>query len=155
MRKFFNYYFGTVLAALLGLFAGVSAYTFYYAKGYSYLSNDPTACTNCHVMREQFDGWQKATHHAFATCNDCHVPQTLAMKYYTKAEHGYRHSAAFTLMNFHEPIEMKSSSTNVVLHNCVRCHSGLIRELHPGTNKPNEQLDCLNCHRSVGHGPTK
>ncbi len=66
-----------LLAALVGVLCGVGAYTFYYAKGASYLSNDPQACVNCHIMREQFDSWQKSSHHAAATCNDCHVPHSL------------------------------------------------------------------------------
>ena len=32
----------------------------YYAQGFSYLSDDPAACANCHIMREHYDGWQKA-----------------------------------------------------------------------------------------------
>jgi cytochrome c nitrite reductase small subunit len=40
-----------VLAVLGGLIVGLGAYTFLYAKGYSYLTNNPEACTNCHVMR--------------------------------------------------------------------------------------------------------
>ena len=44
---------GTVLGGLIGLALGVGAYTFVYAKGYSYLSNDPQACANCHVMENQ------------------------------------------------------------------------------------------------------
>ena len=66
--------------ALGGVVLGLSGYTFYYAEGGSYLSNDPKACVNCHVMREQYDGWQKASHHAVATCNDCHTPHAFIPK---------------------------------------------------------------------------
>ena len=61
--------------ALAGILAGVGAYTFAYAKGGSYLLDDPQACVNCHVMREHLDGWQQSAHHAHAVCNDCHLPQ--------------------------------------------------------------------------------
>ncbi|HUF79037.1 MAG TPA: cytochrome c nitrite reductase small subunit, partial [Thermoanaerobaculia bacterium] len=37
-------------AVLLGAAAGLGAFTFGYAKGYSYLTNDPAACANCHLM---------------------------------------------------------------------------------------------------------
>jgi cytochrome c nitrite reductase small subunit len=37
----------------LGLAVGVGLYTFWYGKGYSYMSNDPAACANCHIMNEQ------------------------------------------------------------------------------------------------------
>ena len=38
------------------------------------------------VMREQYNGWQKASHHAVATCNDCHVLHEVVPKYLVKAE---------------------------------------------------------------------
>ena len=57
----------------LGAAAGVGAYTFIYARGAPYLTNDPNACVNCHVMREQYDGGGKSSHRAVAVCNDCHT----------------------------------------------------------------------------------
>lgn len=145
---------GLALSALVGLFLGLSTYTFGYAEGLSYLSNDPRACVNCHVMRDQYDGWQKASHHAHAACNDCHVPHDLVGKYYVKAEHGLRHSYGFTLNNFHEPIRIKESSRRVVLHNCVGCHEGLVADIaHAGGS--GEVADCIRCHTNVGHGPTR
>ena len=44
------------IAVLAGLAIGLGGYTFVYAKGYSYLLNDPDACANCHIMRDQLDG---------------------------------------------------------------------------------------------------
>jgi cytochrome c nitrite reductase small subunit len=144
-----------LLSMSLGLFGGVGTYTFYYANGASYLSNDPKACVNCHIMREQYDGWQKASHHAVATCNDCHVPHDLVGKYLTKAENGFMHSKAFTFENFHEPIQMRERSKRVVQNNCLYCHSDLLMEIvkHPATES--EPMDCIRCHRDVGHGPTR
>ena len=56
---------------MLGFVLGGGAYTFIYAKGASYLTNDPKACINCHVMQEQYDGWIKSSpfeiHHAWHT----------------------------------------------------------------------------------------
>jgi len=40
-----------ILGVLIGVVIGVGGYTFIYAKGYSYLTNDPAACANCHVMQ--------------------------------------------------------------------------------------------------------
>lgn len=46
-----------VAAALLsGAVVGIGGFTFVYARGGAYLTNDPTACANCHVMREQYQG---------------------------------------------------------------------------------------------------
>ena len=55
-----------ILACLLGVLLGVGLYTFTYGEGFSYLSNNPEACVNCHVMQDQYDSWQKGTHHAAA-----------------------------------------------------------------------------------------
>src|SRR5436189_6239298 len=113
----------------IGTALGVGAYTFRYAEGMSYFSNDPKACVNCHVMREHYDGWQKASHHTVAVCNDCHVPHDFVGKYLTKAEHGFWHSKGFTLQDFHEPITIKSRSAHVVQENCIECHASLVREI--------------------------
>jgi cytochrome c nitrite reductase small subunit len=75
-----------VIALMVGSAAGIGGYTFVYAKGASYLSNDPRACANCHIMQDHLDGWIKASHRSVATCNDCHTPPGLVPKYFTKAE---------------------------------------------------------------------
>lgn len=137
---------GLLLSAVIGVAIGIAAHTATYAEATSYLSDDPRACVNCHVMRDQHDGWQKGAHHAVATCNDCHVPQGFVGKVLAKAEHGYRHSTAFTFQNFHEPIRITTADATIVRDNCVRCHAGLVSELvgHRETN-------CLHCHARVGH----
>lgn len=146
---------GIALGTLFGVFTGMSCYTFYFAEGLSYLSNDPKACINCHIMNEHFDGWQKSPHHAVATCNDCHVPQDFIGKYLTKADHGYRHSKGFTLQDFHEPIQIKESSLRVVQQNCVRCHSELTSEITFHQDGAENPLNCIACHSSVAHGPVR
>ena len=60
-----------VLGLAIGIAAGVGAYTFAYAKGWSYLTDNAAACANCHVMQEQYDGWLKSSHRSAAVCNDC------------------------------------------------------------------------------------
>lgn len=39
-----------VVVVAAGLAVGVGGYTFVYARGASYLTNDPAACANCHVI---------------------------------------------------------------------------------------------------------
>jgi cytochrome c nitrite reductase small subunit len=143
---------GLALSCLLGVFIGVSAFTFEAAQGGSYLSNDPTACTNCHIMRPQYDSWQKSSHHAFATCNDCHVPPGFLGKYFTKAENGYRHSWGFTFQNFHEPIQLHPRSRPIIQNNCVYCHGELMSEITVHESHWGQTTDCIRCHSSVGHG---
>ena len=84
------------LAALIGM----GAFTFHYGEGLSYFSTNPDACANCHIMRPQLDSYRKSSHHAVATCVDCHLPRSFLSKYLAKAENGWNHSTAFTFQNF-------------------------------------------------------
>jgi cytochrome c nitrite reductase small subunit len=143
---------GLFLSCVLGVLIGTGLFTIDYADATSYLSSDPAACVNCHIMREQYDGWQKAPHHAVAACNDCHVPHDLIGKYATKVDHGYRHSKGFTLQDFHEPIRIKEHSLRVVQENCLRCHADFVDPLVTHYGSTEEVVDCVHCHRDVGHG---
>lgn len=144
---------GMVLALVIGVLVGLGSYTFVYAEGFSYIKNDPEACLNCHIMREQYDGWQHASHHAAASCNDCHVPHDLLGKYLTKASQGYRHSKAFTLQDFHEPIRITPADLQIVQNNCVRCHQELVDPINQAMHTAT--TDCVHCHARVGHGATR
>jgi cytochrome c nitrite reductase small subunit len=144
------------LCVLAGIPLGLGGYTFWYAEGASYFSNDPKACVNCHVMREPHDSWQKASHHAAATCNDCHVPHGPVAKYLVKAENGFWHSKAFTLQDFHEPIRIRPGNARVVRAACLHCHRDLVAEvLGHGTGDGSGPADCVRCHAAVGHGPPR
>lgn len=140
------------LAVLVGLMFGLGGFTFYYGEGLSYFSKDPRACMNCHIMRPQFDSWQKASHHTAATCVDCHLPHGFISKYISKAENGYRHSKAFTLQNFHEPISITKKNSRILQENCIECHSSIIENLTHGSTSSSDAISCIHCHRSVGHG---
>src|SRR3954453_14452480 len=109
---------GAAIAVAIGLAGGLGCFTFIYAHGASYLGNDPKACANCHIIREEFDAYVKSSHRSVATCNDCHTPPGLAAKYLTKAEHGFFHSLAFTTGDFHEPIVIKERSRRVTETAC-------------------------------------
>lgn len=139
------------LLICFGLVIGLGSYSVIYAKGYSYLSDDPNACINCHIMRENLDTWSKSTHHHVAKCNDCHLPHNIVGKYAVKALNGFNHSAAFTLGNYKDPIQIKEHSLNIVKNSCVSCHGEMTQALNHLNNNKNETSDCLHCHRSVGH----
>lgn len=148
--------FGLALSLLIGVMLGLGLYTFDYAEGTSYLSNDPRACVNCHIMREQYDGWQKASHHGVATCNDCHVPHDLVGKYVAKVDHGYRHSKGFTFQDFHEPIQITPRDRGIVEMNCLRCHEQFVSEILPHPRPTTQDpIGCTKCHSDVGHGPRR
>jgi len=139
-----------VVSAGIGVTAGLGAYTFLYAKGSAYLTNDPAACRNCHVMDAQYDGWIKSSHRAVATCNDCHTPAGHVAKYATKALNGYHHSFAFTSGRFHEPIQITERNRRITNHACRKCHDDIVQAIDVGAVAGGE-LDCLRCHRNVGH----
>jgi cytochrome c nitrite reductase small subunit len=141
-----------ILAVLLGMALGVGGFTLHYAEGLSYLSTDPAACMNCHIMRPQFDAWQKASHHTMATCVDCHLPATGLRKWIAKADHGYRHSKAFTFQDFVEPIEITPGDAEIVQENCLRCHGELLHDQVAGATTSRDAIRCVHCHSGVGHG---
>jgi cytochrome c nitrite reductase small subunit len=146
---------GIALSVLIGAALGAGGYTVNYAEGTSYLSSDPTACVNCHIMRDKYDGCQKASHHAVATCNDCHVPHDFIPKYLVKAENGFWHSKGFTLQDFHEPIQLRTVSSRILNTNCLKCHESLVGDVLGHAAADERATLCTHCHASVGHGPSR
>lgn len=140
-----------VLALSIGVAAGIGGYTFRYAEGLSYLSTDPKACVNCHIMQPQYDAWQKASHHQSAVCVDCHLPESFFAKYLAKAENGWRHGERFTTQNFVEPIVVQAAGRAILQQNCLRCHGELVHAIR-GASARDEALSCLHCHANAGHG---
>ncbi len=121
----------------------------------SYLGDAAETCANCHIMRDHYDAWQKASHHAVATCNDCHVPQSFIPKYIAKAINGYNHSKAFTLQNFHYPIQLHGATVKLVQNNCVRCHGDMVSQVLDAGCQADNSIHCARCHADVGHDPTR
>ena len=141
-----------ILFGLFGGIVGLGSFTFIHAKGYSYLADEAAACANCHIMRDVYDAWNRGSHKAVAVCNDCHVPHdSIISKYAVKAIDGIKHSAAFTLNNFHEPIRITGMNYDIAQQNCLRCHGELTALIgHVSSRNP---TDCLRCHANVGHEP--
>ena len=143
---------GILLGITLGAAIGVGAYTFAYAKGWSYLTDNPEACANCHIMRGEFDAWLKSSHRSVATCNSCHTPANFIGKYKTKATNGFWHSFYFTTGLYEDNIQIRPHSKEITEQACRHCHEeivGAIEATHPPTT--DAQLECLRCHRTVGH----
>lgn len=136
----------------VGVLAGLGSFTFVYAKGSSYMGNDPSACANCHVMNEQYAAWQRSSHHAVAACNDCHAPHDKVGKWVTKAVNGYHHSLAFTTGRFPDPIRIGPANRAVTEGTCRSCHAAVVDAIdHAPRPGEGQTLSCLSCHRSVGH----
>lgn len=139
-------------AVLFGVMAGLGAYTFVYAKGYSYMTNDPQACANCHIMRDHYAAWTRASHRSVAVCNDCHTPPGFVPKYITKARNGFWHSFYFTTGRYPDPIRITPRNHRVTELACRKCHAELTAAIDPGhgDRAPNG-IACTTCHNDVGH----
>ncbi len=134
----------------LAIFTGIGVFTFGYGGGLSYLSNDPAACANCHIMNDHYDSWQASSHKHVATCNDCHLSHHPLGKWMVKADNGFFHSLAFTTGNFHEPIQIKPRNRRVTQNACLYCHADFVHNLLP-SEPHGDMLQCVHCHKQVGH----
>lgn len=143
-------FWNVAIASILGILFGLGIFTFSYAEGLSYFSNDPNSCMNCHVMRDQFEAWNHSSHKAVATCNECHTPHhNVVAKYTVKAINGFNHSMRFTLGNFPDPIRIRAMNERVALRNCAECHADQVSQMH--VSATGQEADCVACHGNVGH----
>ena len=144
-----------------GVLTGLLIFIFYISNAFSYLSDEPETCINCHVMYTQYATWQHSSHARVTTCNDCHVPHNnIFSKYFFKAKDGLRHSTMFTLRLEPQVIHIKEAGIRVVQENCERCHESLISYHETfeyvwaggkGEDDNKERL-CWDCHRETPHG---
>jgi len=135
-----------VVGVLIGVVVGVGSYTFIYAKGYSYITNNPAACANCHVMQSTYAAWSRGPHRSVAVCNDCHTPHDLLGKYLTKASNGFRHSFYFTTGRYPDAIEITPRNRAITENNCHRCHQPIVDQIEHGG-----RVSCIRCHDDAGH----
>lgn len=141
-----------------GLLTGLFIYVFYISRAYSYLSDDPSTCMNCHIMAPQYATWNHSSHRERANCNDCHVPHNNVLnKYYFKAKDGLRHATVFTLRKEPQVILIKEEGKQVVQDNCIRCHLDLISNEKVMNytsvfHHARSDRQCWECHRETPHG---
>ena len=141
-----------------GIIAGLGGYTVYMSRAHSYLSDDPSACVNCHIMTPYHQSWNHSSHAQWATCNDCHVPQDNILKGYAfKAKDGLYHAAVFTLRKEPQAIRPRDESYEVIMNNCIRCHTQLNTEfvktgmISYCDVKEGKGKACWDCHTEVPH----
>lgn len=141
-----------------GIIVGLGGYTVYMSRAYSYLSDDPSACINCHIMTPYYQSWDHSSHAQWATCNDCHVPQDNMLKGYAfKAKDGLYHAAIFTLGAEPQAIRPRDESYGVIMDNCIRCHTQLNTDfVNTGMIsycdvKEGKGKACWDCHSDVPH----
>ncbi len=142
----------------VGVLLGLGGLTLYVGNATSYLSDDPRACMNCHVMAPQYATWERSSHARVTVCNDCHVPHDNAVrKYAFKAMDGTRHSFMFTFRMEPQVIRIHDAGTAVVQENCIRCHSDLLFKVSERNVTLTAQQHgggklCWECHRETPHG---
>lgn len=146
---------------LLGISVGLFVFLFYVSNAYSYLSDNPKTCVNCHIMTPQYATWFHSSHREYATCNDCHVPHNnIVNSYYFKAKDGLRHATVFTMRAEPQAIIIKDEGHKVVHQNCIRCHNHLIDDpkmntIHAGFYNERTDRTCWECHKEVPHGKVR
>lgn len=139
----------------IGFVFGVGAFTFWYANGFSYFSDDSKACNNCHVMNEVYKDWNTGSHKNRASCSDCHIPEGFAAKWTMKAQSGFNHAYAFTLKDLPTNFMPTEKTKVVVQENCIRCHGKMASNVvNPTTSivhNYDNALSCVSCHKNIGH----
>jgi len=143
---------------------GFFGYMVYISKALSYLSHDPKACINCHVMNTQYATWQHSSHAREAACIDCHLPtDSFVNKYISKAVDGWNHSKAFTLNTYDHAIKISDDGARRVQANCISCHKSITSTLSSNADKYHNFDEpyvengrkCWSCHKEVPHGKAR
>ncbi len=161
LKKFLHIPVNFIIPVIVfgGIISGLGIYIIYLSRVHSYLSDDPSACVNCHVMTPYYQTWFHNSHSKWTNCNDCHVPHdNVFNKYYFKAKDGLYHSTIFTLNLEPIAIRAKEASSNVIMENCIRCHNQINNEfVKTGMITFTETTQgkgkaCWDCHSTVAHG---
>ncbi|WP_315352973.1 cytochrome c nitrite reductase small subunit [Phocaeicola abscessus] len=144
---------------LMGIIVGAGGLFLYMLRAHSYLTDEPSACVNCHIMTPYYATWMHSSHSRNATCNDCHVPHdNLVSKWFFKGKDGMNHVSVFLAKGEPQVIQAHEASSQVIMNNCIRCHTQLNTEFvktgridymmsQAGAGKA-----CWDCHRDVPHG---
>lgn len=151
-----------IIAFLIAI--GFFGYMIYISKALSYLSSDPKACINCHVMNTQYATWKHSSHSREATCVECHLPTDgFIDKYTAKARDGWNHSVAFTLNTYDHAIQISDDGAKRVQENCISCHKSLTSTMTETADKYHNFAEpyvangrkCWSCHKQVPHGSVR
>jgi hypothetical protein len=59
----------------------------------------------------------------------------------------------FTFNTHPDPIKLRTWHKQTVLNNCLRCHQGLVDDIHK--NPRGQTMNCLHCHQGVAHGAAR
>lgn len=119
-----------MLLLVCGVVVGLGGLFLYLLRFHTYLTDDPSACVNCHIMAPYYATWMHGAHARNTTCNDCHVPHdNVFRKYFFKGKDGMNHVYKFVTRQERQAIQAIDESAEVIMENCVRCHATLNTEL--------------------------
>ena len=136
----------------------------------SYTSTD-TYCISCHVHTHADESWRLSSHYSMdstksVSCVDCHLPPNGSADYWpAKIKAGSKDLYSYYFKD-HAKInwEAKSEIENAVhftpKESCIKCHQNLFpfdlsekgEKAHLYYLRKEDELHCINCHISVGHG---
>ena len=148
----------TTATFLIAVITGLGLFMMKEGEVVSYMSDNPQACVNCHVMTPVYNSWMHSSHREWTNCNDCHVPQdNVISKYYFKAKDGLYHSYIFTTEQEPDVMFMREESQQVVQNNCIRCHVQQVtqtkyKDYIAAHEADRTERQCWSCHREVPHG---
>ena len=129
-----------ITALIAGAILGGGLFFLYMLRAHTYLTDDPSACVNCHIMSPYYATWMHSSHSRNATCNDCHVPHENFVKKWTfKGMDGVKHVAAFLTNSEPQVIQAHPESSQVIMNNCIRCHQQLNTELVKPCHRARDQ----------------
>ena len=154
-----SYKWKVAAIVICGIVVGGGGLFMYLLRAHTYLGDEPSACVNCHIMAPYYATWFHSSHSRDATCNDCHVPHENAVKKWTfKGMDGMKHVAAFLTKSEPQVIRAHEASSEVIMNNCIRCHTQLNTEF-VNTGRIDHEMAmagegkaCWDCHREVPHG---
>jgi len=133
----------------------------------SELTERPGFCGSCHEMGFAVRSWREGPHGpdfadgkgaVRASCGQCHLPRDPLLRFAVKGVKGIR-NAALHLAGA-DVSRVKKAQARVYVSNCMRCHENLtaggmsdaVKAVHRSILEGNEKPNCLECHRTVGHG---
>jgi hypothetical protein len=87
------------------------------------LTNHPTFCASCHIIKPSYDSWVRSSHKD-VTCVDCHVRPGISGFVHDKVFAGLE-DVAITFLG--TPTEPHNLESRVYSSMCISCHRAILR----------------------------
>lgn len=131
-------------------------------------------CMSCHVHSHTDNEWRLSSHHnnksgVVVGCIECHLPPKNSFNYWPeKIKSGSRDLYSYWFKDenkiiWDEKSRLEYAKKHVFNESCIKCHQNLFPlhlskkgdEAHFYYKNNSDDLDCINCHLTVGHGEKK